>query len=124
MRLRRADGDAWTSAPLMIPATDYQAAANASLRPQIEVLLGDDPAHPSRALVDITEPVSPMTENTYLLRVSKSHVVVTLSAGPWDDGGVLASEDSESPGVIGTVSVDGWTANPGTIDTDDWNDHF
>ena len=124
MHLRRSDGDDWTSTPRMIPATDYQAAANAPVRPQIEILLGDDPAHPSRALVDITETVSPMTDYTYHLRVSKSHVVVTLTAGAWDDGGVVSSEDAESPGVIGTVGVDGWTAHPGSTDTDDWNDHF
>ena len=124
MHLLRSGGDDWTSAALMIPAIDYHATAFAGLRPQVEILLGNDPAHPSRALVDITETVCPMTDYTYHLRVSKSHVVVTLTAGAWDDGGTMASDDSELPGVIGTVGVDGWTANSGDTDTDDWNDHF
>ena len=124
MHLVRADGGSWTSARQTIPAIDYQAAANAELRPQVEILLGDDSAHPSRALVDLTEPVSPMTDYTYCLRVSKSHVVVTLLTAAWDDGGTLSGDDSESPGVIGTVRVDGWTTPEGAYVADAWNDHF
>lgn len=109
---------------VFLPAIDYSSDTYAAMRPKIKVLMGNDPAHPSEAVVDITEPTDPMKNYTFNLLVSKSEVVVTLSAAPWDDGGTISSVDNEEPAVIGTVTISSWTNNTGDTTSDDWNTHF
>lgn len=123
LQLDKADHDIWNSTPVYIPSIDYSGSDYAAMRPQIQVLMGDDPAHPSSAIVDITEKADPMMHYTYNLLVSKSDVVITLTAMSWDNGGEHASSDTEEPGKLGTVTITGWT-DGGASNTDNWNTSF
>lgn len=124
LQLVKANPDSWTStAEVFLPSIDFSNSDFAALRPQIQILMGDDPAHPSTAIVDITEPVEPMKNYTYNLYVSKSNVVITLTTESWDNGGTHSSVDTEEPGVIGSVSVDAWT-DGGSSNSDNWNTSF
>lgn len=108
---------------VFLPAIDYSSNTYVAMRPQIKVLMGNDPAHPSEAVVDITEPMDPMKNYTFNLLVSKSDVIITLIAAPWEDEGTISSVDNEEPAVIGTVTIDGWT-DGGANNTDNWNTSF
>lgn len=123
LRLDKADDGSWNSTPVYIPSIDYSGSDYAAMRPQIQVLMGNDPAHPSSAIVDITEKADPMMRYTYNLYVSKSDVVITLTAMSWDNGGEHASSDTEEPGKLGTVTITGWT-DVDASNTDDWNTSF
>lgn len=124
LRLDKADHDSWNSTlDVFLPAIDYSGSDYAAMRPQIQVLMGNDPAHPSSAVIDITEKVDPMMHYTYNLLVSKSDVVITLTAMSWDNGGEHASSDTEEPGKLGTVTITGWT-DGGASNTDNWNTSF
>lgn len=114
----------WTStAEVFLPAIDFSDSSFDAMRPQIEVRMGNDTDHPSVALIDITQCIEPMMNYTYNINVSKSYVVVTLSAGAWDDGGTISSDDTETPAIIGTINLSGWDDN-GTNNTDNWNTSF
>ena len=109
MHIVKANNDSWTSSEVYIPSIDFSDNTFAAMRPVIEVELGSDTAHPSTALIDITEKVDPMKNYTYNLYVSKSVVIISLSVAGWDDGGTINSTDSENPGIIRTVTVDEWS---------------
>lgn len=125
LHLDKSLGESWTSASgVYLPSVDFSQVSYAGMRPVIQVLMGDNPSSPLRAYVEIKENVEPMKNYTYNLYVSKSQVVVYLTAEPWDNGGTHASDDSEAPSIIGTFSVDGWSVNSGDTATAGWNDHF
>lgn len=128
LHLVRANSDVWKSTTeLFIPAIDYSNGdVYTDMRPRIEVLLGTDLDHPARAVVSISENVEPMMNYTYYLYVSKSNVIISLTSSSWDsvpDPDVL-NTTTESPCFIREISIDGWTANSGDTNTDDWNDSF
>ena len=124
LQLVKENNDEWNSTlDVFLPSIDYSGSDYAAMRPQIQVLMGNDPAHPSSAIVDITEKADPMMHYTYNLYVSKSDVVITLTAMSWDNGGEHASSDTEEPGKLGTVTITGWT-DGGASNTDDWNTSF
>ena len=123
LQLVKDNNDEWNSTPVYIPSIDYSGSDYAAMRPQIQVLMGNDPAHPSSAVIDITEKADPMMNYTYKLYVSKSDVVITLTAMSWDNGGEHASSDTEEPGKLGTVTITGWT-DGGAYNTKDWNTSF
>lgn len=131
MHLVRADGDTWNSSDALVsavpevflPALDYSDAAFTALRPQIEVLLGDDPSHPVAARIFITENVLPMKNYTYNIYISKYNVTVSLTASDWEDGGDLDVLGDESTALLGTFDLGGWT-DGGNLGTDDWNTSF
>lgn len=110
MMLTKDPEVSWTSSTeVFVPSIDYSDNTYSAMRPVIEVRMGNDTAHPAIALIDITEIVEPMKNYTYNLKVSKSQVYIYLSVASWDDGGTINSVDNEAPGLIGTVTVDGWS---------------
>jgi len=127
LELVKAHGDEWSSATdtdattVYLPSIDWSDLDFAALRPQIEIWLGNDPAKHFTAKVDITEAMEPMMHYTYNLVVSKSSVIITLTAGPWDTPSSAQSVRNtadETPAVIRTVTIEGW--DPVTDTADDW----
>lgn len=114
----------WTSSKVYLPSIDFSDNTFTAMRPVIEVRMGDDPAHPAIALIDITEKVEPMKNYTYNLKVSKSQVYIYLTVAAWDElpGGDINSTDSETHGLIRTVSVSNWTNVE--LTAQDWNNSF
>ena len=122
--LVKDDGDVLeTDENVFLPSIDFSDVAFSAMRPRLDIRLGTDTSHPSIARVTLAKKIEPMKDYTFYIYVSKSYVQIALSSSDWDDGGSFSTNHSESPRLMGTVSLDGWDVDT-PVGTDGWNTSF
>lgn len=123
--LVKDDGDVLeTDENVFLPSIDFSDVAFSAMRPRLDIRLGSDTSHPSIARVTLAKNIEPMKDYTFYIYVSKSYVQIALSSSDWDNGDTFATDHSESPRLMGTVSLYGWEDDEPTAETDGWNTSF
>lgn len=124
LHLIKENGDALDTGEIYILPVDYSQNEYADMRPQLEILLGEDVHNPKIIKVELSQNIETQKKYRLILNVSKDNLELCFQKElPWDEVNAGGTPDNEKWATIGWGQMTTWD-DGGTISTDNWNNAF